>query len=163
MKQLSMVLLIAMLSGCYNTENGLVFGIPNYEKRDIHVSQVDLDILNKADQLLSDEAVWERQHPSDCAKTEKLDLFCALEKASIDVMGIYVHRQPALQEVRFAIDDNYKGRWQKHRLIDFNSNKDTSFYDVKSVLEMATSAVEIKIANNRSMQQAVESSDVSKD
>lgn len=91
----------------------------------------------------------EKEHPSDCAKSEKLDLFCALEKASIDVMGKYIHRQPALQEVRFAIDDNYKSRWSKHRLIDFNSNKDTSFNDVKSVLEMAISTVKMKITHNK--------------
>ena len=123
MKKLAIALLVAMLCGCYKTENGIVFGLPDYEKRDIQVSQVDLDILNKASQLLSDERTWEKKHPSDCSKTEKLDLFCALEKASIDVIGKYVHRQPALQEVRFAIDDNYKSRWSKHRLIDFNSNK----------------------------------------
>jgi hypothetical protein len=152
MKKLSIVLLVAMMCGCYKTENGLVFGIPGYEKRDVQVSQVDLDILNKTNQLLSDEHVWEKQHPSDCTKTEKLDLFCALEKASIDVMGKYIHRKPALQEVRFAIDDNYKNRWSKHRLIDFNSNKDTNFDDVKSVLEMAISAVKMKITHNKSLQ-----------
>lgn len=138
-----------MLGGCTKTENGLVFGIPDYEKRDIRVSQVDLDILNKAHQLLSNERVWVKEHPSDCTKTEKLDLFCALENASIDVMGKYIHRQPALQEVRFAIDDNYKSRWRKHRLIDFNSNKDTSFDDVKLVLEMAISKVKMKITHNK--------------
>lgn len=151
MKKLSIVLLVAMMSGCYKTENGLVLGIPSYEKKDIQVSQVDWDILNKANQLLSDEHVWKKQHPSDCTKTEKLDLFCALEKASVDVMGKYIHRQPALQEVRFVIDDNYKSRWSKHRLIDFNSNKDTTFDDVKSVLEMAMFSVKMKITHNKSL------------
>ena len=148
MRKLSIFVLVATLYGCTQTENGLVFGTSDYEKRDIHVSQVDLDILNRANQLLSDEEVWNREHPSDCSKTKKLDLFCALEKASVDVMGKYVHRQPALQEVRFVIDDHYKNRWKKHRLIDFNSNKETSFKDIKSVLNMAISTVTMKITHN---------------
>jgi len=149
MRKLLIVVLIAMACGCTKTENGLVFGIPDYEKRDIRVSQIDLDILNKANQLLSDERTWKKGHPSDCTKTEKLDLYCALEKASLDVTGKYVHRQPALQEVRFVIDDNYKNRWNKHRLIDFNSHKDTIFDDIKSVLNMAISTVRMKITHNK--------------
>ena len=138
-----------MLCGCSRTENGLVLGIPDYEKRDVRVSQVDLDILNKANQLLSDERVWKKEHPSDCTKSEKIDLFCALEMASVAVMGKYMHRQPALQEVRFAIDDNYKDRWEKHRLLDFNSNRSTRFSDIKSVLNTAITTVKWKLSHNK--------------
>ena len=77
--------------GVYKTENGIVLGLPDYEKRDIHVSQVDLNILTKADALLSSESTWRKGGASDCAQSEKLDLYCALEKASIEVMGKYVH------------------------------------------------------------------------
>lgn len=148
---LAAFVILVYASGCrlYKTENGLVFGIPDYEKRDIHVSQVDLDILIKASELLPNESAWRRGHASDCSKSKSLDLYCALEKASVDVMGEYVHRQPALQEVRFAIDDNYKDRWQEHRLIDFNSHSDTSFADIKYVLNFAISTVRRKIAHNK--------------
>ena len=145
MRILSVIVLITLLGGCTKTENGLVFGVPDYEKRDISVSQVDLEILNRANQLLSNEGVWAKDHPTACTHAVKLDLYCALEKASISVQGKYIHRQAALQEVRFAIDDHYKQRWNKHRLIDFNSNKDTHFYDVKRVIELAISAVEKKL------------------
>ena len=64
-------------------------------------------------------------------------------------MGEYVHRQPALQEVRFAIDDNYKDRWDKHRLVDFNSHNDTNFADIKYVLNVAISTVRRKITHNK--------------
>ena len=76
-------------------------------------------------------------------------MYRALETASIVVMGEYVHRQPALQEVRFAIDDNYKDRWDKHRLVDFNSHSDTSFADIKYVLNVAISNVIRKITHNK--------------
>ena len=138
--------LIFGVIGVYKTENGIVLGLPDYEKRDIHVSQVDMDILTKADALLSSESRWRKGRVSNCSQSEKFDIYCALEKASVDVMGKYIHRQPALQEVRFSIDDHYRERWEKHRLIDFNTNKDTSFKDVKAVLAQAIATVKGKLA-----------------
>ena len=148
---LTVLVILAYAGGyrLYKTENGLVFGIPDYEKRDINVSQVDLDILIKANELLPNESAWKRGRASDCSQSKKLDLYCALETASVVVMGKYVHRQPALQEVRFVIDDNYKYRWDKHRLVDFNSHSDTSFADIKHVLNVAISTVRRKITHNK--------------
>jgi hypothetical protein len=148
---LTVLVILAYAGGyrLYKTENGLVFGIPDYEKRDIHVSQVDLDILIEANELLPNKSAWRRGHVPDCSQSKKLDLYCALETSSIVVMGEYVHRQPALQEVRFAIDGNYKDRWDKHRLVDFNSHSDTSFADIKHVLNVAISTVRWKITHNK--------------
>ncbi len=138
--------LIFGVIGVYKTENGIVLGLPDYEKRDLHVSQTDLDILTKADGLLSNKDAWSKAHLPDCGRSEKLDLYCALEKASVAVTGKYVHRQPALQEVRFAIDDRYRDRWTKHRLIDFNADNATTFEDVKAVLAQAMTTVRGKLA-----------------
>jgi len=132
--------------GVYKTEDGLVLGLPAYERRDVHVSPVDLDILMEATALLSSEDRWARAHPADCAQSDRLDLYCALERASVKVMGRYVHRQPALQEVRFVIDDDYRARWARHRLVDFNENRDTHFADVQAVLAKAMGAVSAKLA-----------------
>ena len=132
--------------GVYKTENGIVLGLPDYEKRDIRVSHVDLDILTKADALLPNEKEWRKEYASNCLQSKKQDLYCVLEKASVEVMGKYVHRQPALQEVRFVIDDNYRARWNKHRLIDFNSNNKTNFEDIKFVLSEAITSVKRKLA-----------------
>ena len=144
--------IILLLIGCTKTENGLVFGTPDYEKRDIAVTTVDLNILIKADELLSSEDLWEKDIVSTCNDATKLSLYCALEKASIIVLGKYVHRQPALQEVRFSIDDHYRDRWEKHRLIDFNANQNTTFKDIKDVLKKATETVEgkLRITNSSS-------------
>lgn len=139
------VVFILLVSGCTKTENGLVFGMPDYEKRDIAVTNVDLDILIRADELLSTENLWEKGAVSRCGDSNKLSLYCALEKASINVTGKYVHRQPALQEVRFVIDDHYRNRWEKHRLIDFNANQATTFSDIKDVLKKAMKSVENKL------------------
>jgi len=148
---ISAIVVVLYLSGCrlYKTENGIVLGLPNYEKRDIKVSANDLKILKKADALLSNQNIWRQEKVSNCNESTKLDLYCALEQATISVMGKYIHRQPALQEVRFAIDDNYKDRWEKHRLIDFNANSKTRFEDVKNVLALAIKAVENKLKTNQ--------------
>ena len=149
MRYIATSILILLLIGCTKTENGLVFGTPDYEKRDISVSEVDLLILKKADELLANEKQWEKSSVRKCGESQSLSLYCALEKASIEIMGKYVHRQAGLQEVRFVINDKYKGRWKVHRLADFNAHSDTTFYDVKSVLKEAILAVEGKLAHNK--------------
>jgi hypothetical protein len=134
-----------LLSGCYQTENGIVFGKPEYEKRSIAVTVVDLKILQVADDLLSDEDGWSKDSETDCYIQEKNSLFCALEKASIEVNGQYIHRKAALQEVRFAIDDYYPSYWRQHRLADFNSNPQTRFSDIKRVIAVAINNVKRKL------------------
>lgn len=134
-----------MLAACYQTENGLVWGLPDYEKRDIRVTQSDLDILLKVDALLPEEAAWSREGGRSCQNRAKLNLLCALEQATVTVTGAYHHRQPALQMVRFVIDDHYRDRWKVHRLEDFNVHPDTSFRDVKNVLAQATRMVKTRL------------------
>ena len=146
MKILFTGLLITTASGCTQTENGLLFGVPDYEKREIAVSQLDLDIILSASKLLENEAAWAKGAVSQCDESAgKFNLYCALELASIEVMGEYVHRQPALQEVRFAIDDHYRERWTLHRLADFNGHDETTFDDVKSVIEIASQRIKSKL------------------
>ncbi len=133
------------VSGCTRTENGLVLGTPDYEKRAITVSQIDLDILVKTNQLLNNKSLWDKGPIQACQKSVRLSLFCALKEASIEITGRYVHRQPALQEVRFIIDDTYKTRWRIHRLADFNAHPDTSFKDIKWVIFSAIEIVKDKL------------------
>jgi len=147
MRILFLMYIALFLSACTQTENGLVFGTPDYEKRSIDVSQTDLKILLKTKELLDGGRAWRKGWESGCSDVKKYNLYCALEKASITVMGEYVHRQAALQEVRFAIDDDYRARWSKHRLVDFNSHSDTAFKDVQAVLARALERVEGKLAN----------------
>ena len=94
---------------------------------------------------MKDESVWRKDAVRICDESVKLSLYCALEKASIEMNGKYIHRQPALQEVRFVIDDNYKNRWKVHRLADFNAHPDTSFSDVKFVIAKAIKTVKGKL------------------
>jgi hypothetical protein len=114
------------------------------ERRDQAVTGDDVRILTKALELLKDESVWNRADDRECADDEavgKRSLFCALQRACIEVLGEYDHRRVALQEVRFAVQDATRGQSFEHRLRDFNNLQTTRLADVKGVLQTAIDRV----------------------
>jgi hypothetical protein len=118
------------------------------ERRDLPVTNDDLRILRRADELLRDESVWNRKDDRECADDEatgKRSLFCALQKACIDVLGTYDHRRVALQEVRFAVEDVTRGQDFEHRLRDFNNLPTTRLADIKNVLRVAADRVKSRL------------------
>jgi len=124
----------ALVGGCATT--------PAYEERGQPVDQNDLRILDRAAELLPDEAHWNRHDTRECdPNATALSLFCALQKASIEVLGQYDHRRVALQEVRFAIEEVSGGREFEHRLMDFNNLPETTLEDVRKVLAIARARV----------------------
>ena len=126
---------------------------PELEQRDQPVTADDVAILVRAEALLSSPAVWNREDERDCKDDEatgKRSLFCALEKACIDVLGNYDHRRVALQEVRFAVEDATRGRAFEHRLRDFNNLPETRFEDVKRVLAVAKDRVTARLKAKKS-------------
>jgi len=125
---------------------------PELEERDLPVTADDVAILVRADALLNNAAVWNRADDRDCRDDEatgKRSLFCALEKACIDVLGSYDHRRVALQEVRFAIEDATRGRTFDHRLRDYNNLPETRLEDVKQVLAVARDRVRARLKAKR--------------
>jgi hypothetical protein len=120
------------------------------ERRDQPVTNDDLRILRRAEELLKDESAWNRKDDRECDDDEatgKRSLFCALQKACIDVIGVYDHRRVALQEVRFAVEDATHGKDFEHRLRDFNNLPTTRLADVKKVLGVATDRVKSRLKN----------------
>ncbi len=77
------------------------------------------------------------------------------------MLGAYEHRNVALQEVRFAVEDATRDRQTKmmfdalrhfrlpHRLMDFNNLPETRFEDIHNVLRVATTRVAVRMAANR--------------
>ncbi len=109
----------------------------------------DQQILLRASELLASESAWNRSDDRHCDDDEaagKRSLFCALQAASIEVLGSYDHRRVALQEVRFAIEEATRGKELEHRLMDFNNDPQTSLDDVKEVLAVALSRVRERLA-----------------
>jgi hypothetical protein len=91
----------------------------------------------------------------------KRSLFCALQKAAREILGEYQHRNVALQEVRFAIQDATRDRQTEtairalrrfslpHRLMDFNNLPETRFEDVKQVLRVASERVAARLEKSK--------------
>ena len=118
------------------------------ERRDQPVTADDVRILAKAAELLKDESVWNRADDRECTDDEatgKRSLFCALQKACIDVLGKYDHRRVALQEVRFAVEDATRGRDFEHRLRDFNNLPTTRLADIQAILKVAMDRVRSRL------------------
>ncbi len=108
------------------------------------VTDQDLRILLRADELLPDESAWNRSDDRVCnddESTGKRSLFCALHKACVEVVGVYDHRRVALQEVRFVVEEATRGRELEHRLRDYNNLAETRFSDIKSILAAAIKRV----------------------
>jgi hypothetical protein len=123
---------------------------PEVESRSQPVTGEDLRILQRADQILSSPAVWNRKDTRTCKPADRTwSLFCALEKASLDVLGAYRHREVALQEVRFAIEDATRGIQFEHRLMDYNNLPSTRFDDIKRVVKVATDRVNARLTSQR--------------
>jgi hypothetical protein len=118
-----------------------------YKLQDNSVTQDDLRILQRADQLLSSETLW--NHDQDdrvCYDLqETFSLFCALAVACTDVIGKYEHRRVAIQEVRIAIDEVTGGEKLSHPLKDYNNLPTTHFMDIKRVLRIATDRVSARL------------------
>ena len=139
-RTIALTIVFAALAGCTTTPT------PAYEDRDQAVSAQDLAILDGADAILAEEADWNRHDTRECPPgATTFSLFCALQKASIDILGAYDHRRVALQEVRFAVEDATKGREFEHRLMDYNNLPETRFSDIKRDLAAARARVAARL------------------
>jgi hypothetical protein len=135
------VVLMLILSLSYTFPT---IGQANKESRDLVFDQSDLKIIQKADSILSDSSKWNKQDDRECTDdiaTGKYSLFCALYKASVDVMGVYDHRRAALQVVRFTVEKYNNGSIKLHRLMDWNNSPNTTFAELKMVLKEAMDSV----------------------
>jgi hypothetical protein len=132
------------------------------ESRDQPATADDLRILRRADALLGDASVWNRHDDRVCDDDEasgKRSLFCALQKADREILGEYQHRNVALQEVRFVIQDATRQTEMviralrrfslPHRLMDFNNLPETRFEDVKQVLRVASERIAARLESKQ--------------
>jgi len=158
------VLVPAVVVGVIIIIGGWIGQQRGVESREQPVTEADLRILQRAEALLKDPASWNRHDDRICSDDEatgKRSLFCALQKADTEVLGTYEHRNVALQEVRFAVEDATRDRRTAmmidalrhlklpHRLMDFNNLPDTRFEDIHNVLRVATTRVAARLGANR--------------
>ncbi len=121
------------------------------ENKELVFDSTDLQIIQKANSILSDETKWSKDDDRDCIDdihNDRYSLFCALYKASKDVAGDYEHRRAAMQIVRFTLEKYEQDRVVNHRLMDWNNHPETTFEEVKQVLKEAQDRVETQLNNN---------------
>jgi hypothetical protein len=110
------------------------------------MTQADLKIVKRARELLDSPAKWNRADNRKCAEAAKtLSLYCALERATVEIGRTFEHRGAALQEMRFVIDEIAATRNYDHRLMDYNNDPTTSFADVREVLRITESLITLRL------------------
>ena len=103
-------------------------------------SELDREIIRRADALLTSDAVWNRHDDRRCPEPATTwSIYCALVHATIVTTCGAHHRRPALEVVRELIESRTAGRNYAHRLMDYNNDSTTTLADVRSLFREAWS------------------------
>jgi hypothetical protein len=106
--------------------------------REIKPSTLDLAVVARAAQILSAEAAWNRADNRKCpVNATQWSIYCALEKAEIEVTGGFHHRRPAAEIVRKIVDERARKRDYHHLLMEYNNDPRTHLRDVQTLFEQA--------------------------
>jgi len=112
------------------------------------VSKADVQIVQRAREILNSESKWNRADTRKCpAAAKTFSLYCALEKATDEVSGKFEHRGAVMQEARFVIDEiapNAKS--YKHRLMDYNNDPTTTFVDIQKFFRLLQERISKRLA-----------------
>jgi len=109
-------------------------------------SRNDLEIIKQTKSLLSNDSKWNRNATGNCtSNTRKLDLYCALRIATINVTGTFHYRQPAIQAARGAAGELAGASAGAHRLRAYNNAKTTTLSDIQLALDFARDEIKDSI------------------
>jgi hypothetical protein len=113
------------------------------------VSESDLRIVQRARQILDSADKWNRQDNRKCPATQTTySVYCALEKATVEVTGNFEHRGAVMQQARFAIDEVLaKGNNYHHRLMGYNNDPKTTFADVQKLFDIVEERIKKELAS----------------
>ena len=102
------------------------------------VTESDVQIVRRAKEILDSPSKWNRSDNRICPREATfLSLYCALEKATQELSGNFEHRGAAMQEARFVIEDIAPNApYYNHRLMDFNNDPSTTFFDVQKFFQL---------------------------
>jgi hypothetical protein len=110
--------------------------------REVAPSPVDREIIERASGILSTSSAWNRSDNRKCPEDASTwSIYCAMEKATIEVSGAFHHRRPALEVVRQIVDERTRGRPYEHRLMDYNNDPTTQLSDVRSLFAEALNRI----------------------
>jgi hypothetical protein len=117
------------------------------DRPSFHFTKTDLEIVERANALLSAVSAWHQEEDWECEDddtNQRWSLFCAVHRASRDVLGDFT-RTAVLAEVPYAIREVALDHQFGAVLRDFNNAPDTSFDDVKRVLGIVIDRVEARL------------------
>jgi hypothetical protein len=111
------------------------------------VTQADIRIVQRASAILDSPSKWNRADNRICpADAKTFSIYCALDKATLEINGNFQHRGAAMQEARFVIDDLTRNRNYNHRLMDYNNDPTTTFADVQKVFQLLEDRIKKELA-----------------
>lgn len=111
-------------------------------EHEVPPNTLDRDILQHAAAILTSDSVWNRADDRQCPPTATTwSIYCAEERASIEVTGGFHHRRPALELVRQIVDERSQGRQYSHRLMDYNNDPSAHLADVRSLFVEAIARI----------------------
>jgi hypothetical protein len=110
--------------------------------QEIPPNGLDREILQHAAAILTTDSVWNRADNRQCTTTATTwSIYCAEERASIEVTGGFHHRRPALELVRQIVDERSQGKSYSHRLMGYNNDPSTRLEDVQSLFAEAIARI----------------------
>jgi hypothetical protein len=110
--------------------------------KEVAPNALDREILKRAAAIITSDAVWNRADDRNCPPAATTwSIYCAEERASIDVTGGFHHRRPALELVREIVDARSKAKSYPHRLMGYNNDPTTRLEDVRSLFAEAIARV----------------------
>jgi hypothetical protein len=111
-------------------------------KHQVPPNALDKEILERASTVITSDAVWNRADNRECpAAATAWSIYCAVERAMIEVTGGFNHRRPAGELVRQVVDERSAGRNYSHRMMDYNNDARTMIADVRSLFAEAIARI----------------------
>ena len=110
--------------------------------RQIPPNDLDRQILQRAASIITSDGVWNRADNRKCPATATTwSIYCAEERASIEVTGGFHHRRPALEIVRQLVDERTQKKTYPHRLMGYNNDPSTHLEDVRTLFAEAVARI----------------------
>jgi hypothetical protein len=106
---------------------------------EVEPTELDRRIVQRAREILATEADWDRADDRTCAPEDTTrSIYCAFQRASVEVSGGFHHRRPCLQIARAILyervaEERRKGRKYPHVMADYNNDPATRFVDMQSL------------------------------
>jgi hypothetical protein len=111
-------------------------------KQEVPPNAVDREILERAATIINSDVVWNRADDRKCPATATTwSIYCAVERAQIEVAGAFHHRRPAGELVREIVEARTKDRTYQHRMMGYNNDVTTRLSDVKSLFAEAIARI----------------------